>query len=386
MPKLKFRYENFGGIISSDDPPFLAFADRDFIRNIETGADSDLWTGSDEIGVLSAPTEVHFAITNKCSVKCTHCYMGSGTAMKDEFDTGKMKKAIDVLSEMKIFHMAMGGGEAIERPDLFELAEYAREKGIVPNLTVSGRGITKKLASKMKVFGQVNISVDGIYSNYSKTRDKMSFVEVEKAIYNLLSFNIPTGINCVLTKVNYDQIEELFMYASRHKLNEIEFLRFKPSGRASRSFEDLRMTFDQNIKLIPELSKFSEKYKITAKIDCSFVPMLCYHNPPVELLNSFATFGCEAGNVLLGIKPDGKVSGCSFLEPEDLDVFELPEKFKNSFREERIIENNLGEPCRSCSYLKICKGGCRAVSLHVTGNSYEPDPYCPTVEIFKKNL
>ncbi len=34
--------------------------------------------------------------------------------------------------------MALGGGEALERPDFFELAEYVRASGIVPNLTTNG--------------------------------------------------------------------------------------------------------------------------------------------------------------------------------------------------------------------------------------------------------
>ena len=31
---MKHRYENFGGIIASDAPPFLAFVDRQFMRDL----------------------------------------------------------------------------------------------------------------------------------------------------------------------------------------------------------------------------------------------------------------------------------------------------------------------------------------------------------------
>ena len=58
---MRYRYETFGGIIASEDPPFLAFVDRRFMR--EQGLDaSPLWQGAgEEIGLLSAPTEVHLA-------------------------------------------------------------------------------------------------------------------------------------------------------------------------------------------------------------------------------------------------------------------------------------------------------------------------------------
>jgi hypothetical protein len=29
---MKYRYENFGGIVASENPPFLAFVDRTYMR------------------------------------------------------------------------------------------------------------------------------------------------------------------------------------------------------------------------------------------------------------------------------------------------------------------------------------------------------------------
>jgi MoaA/NifB/PqqE/SkfB family radical SAM enzyme len=36
------------------------------------------------------------------------------------------------------------------------------------------------------------------------------------------------------------------------------------------------------------------------------------------------------------------------------------------------------EPCRSCRYLALCRGGCRVVSAHA-GDAASPDPECPRV-------
>ena len=147
---MRHRFENFGGIISSDAPPFLAFVDRDYMRSLGLDGSKD-WEGVDEaIGVLTAPTEVHFAATNRCNGSCAHCYMSSGGEPEGELTTGQFKEAIDILAEMKVFHIALGGGEALLRDDFFELAEYAREIGLVPNLTISGINVTVANAEKMK--------------------------------------------------------------------------------------------------------------------------------------------------------------------------------------------------------------------------------------------
>jgi radical SAM protein with 4Fe4S-binding SPASM domain len=118
-----------------------------------------------------------------------------------------------------------------------------------------------------------------------------------------------------------------------------------------------------------------------AKIDCSFIPMLCYHRPPVDFLDKTATYGCEAGNVLIGAKSNGKINGCSFLPAIELSIFDFHAQWYTNpyFKELRSWPTRAAEPCRSCSYLKICKGGCHAVALHESGSMDAPDPDCPTV-------
>jgi radical SAM protein with 4Fe4S-binding SPASM domain len=383
---ITYRYENFGGIVSSQNPPFLAFVDRNYMRELGL-KESKKWNTKDEsIGKLSAPTEVHFAITNKCSVGCQHCYMNAGKEDDGELNTASFKRALDVLAEMKVFHIALGGGEALERSDLFEIAEYARSKDLVPNLTTSGAHITPQLAEKMKIFGQVNVSFDGVGSAYNVFRGKDMFNAADYAINCLIQAGVPTGINCVVGKDNFEHIAEIFEYTAKKGINEIEFLRLKPSGRGMQNYLDQRTTYEQNIALSPTLAGLSEKYNITAKIDCSFVPMLCYHNPPMEMLESIATYGCEAGNVLLGIRSNGLVSGCSFLKSSGLSVFDLNSQ-KNESSADKISEwlEKAPQPCRSCKYLNLCKGGCHAVSEHLTGNFNSPDPDCPKVVEYVRN-
>jgi radical SAM protein with 4Fe4S-binding SPASM domain len=380
---MKYRFENFGGIISSEEPPFLAFVDRVYMEELGLGP-SPLWDTADQsIGILSAPTEVHFAVTNRCSARCAHCYMDGGEADREELDTESFKAALDILAEMKVFHTALGGGEAMERADLFEIAAYARHKGLVPNLTVSGLRINPGNAREMKeLFGQVNISMDGVGADYAVYRGNHGFAAADRAIDCLVDAGVSTGINCVLGRKNFHGLETLFRFARSKKLKEIEFLRLKPSGRGKDLYLQARTTFEQNIKLIPLLARFSRKYKITAKIDCSFVPMYCYHQPPVEVLEGMATYGCEAGNVLLGVRSDGSVSGCSFLAGAGISVFDLPGAYRDPegvFKSMRSWVDRAMEPCLSCKYLRICKGGCHGVSLYMTGNYDAPDPDCPIV-------
>lgn len=378
---MKHRFENFGGIISSDNPPLLVFVDRQYMFEIGYTS-SELWHDNNEsIDLLSAPVEVHFACTNSCSLGCSHCYMDSGKESPGVLNTEQFKKTLDTLAEMGVFHVAMGGGEALERNDLFELAAHARKIGIVPNLTTNGNLITSTNAEKFGVFGQVNLSLDGVGEIARTYRDRADFNMINRAFDILQRAGISAGINCVVGRNNLAHLHDLFNYASAREISEIELLRFKPSGRAKGLYDKHRLSPEQNRSVYPLFQKLTEEYNVKTKIDCSFIPMLVFHRPPLELLEAHCVCGCEAGNFLLGARSDGRICGCSFLPAIDISLNELPDKWNSSkdLRQYREWSQMTCEPCRSCDYLRFCKGGCHAVSLGVTGDMNSPDPDCPLV-------
>jgi len=380
MTTVQHRYESFGGIIANNDPPFLAYVDRQFMR--EQGyTDSVKWQGPETIDRLSAPVEVHLACTNRCQAGCPHCYVSAQSNDPDELDTNAFKAALDKLAEIGVFHVALGGGEALERDDLFELAAHARAIGLVPNLTSNGLLINEAIAKKMTVFGQVNLSLDGVGDAARAFRPLLDFDRIDRAFDQLLAAGVRCGINCTLGRDNYPHLSELFQYAADKGLAEIELLRFKPAGRAISHWQAQKMTPTQNREFFPHIQALAELAPFPVKIDCSFVPMLCACDPPMELLQQFGVCGCEAGNFLLGADSAGRVAGCSFLPMTDLRIADLADAWDTHPRLEalRSAPERLGEPCTSCPYLQLCRGGCRAVSLVAHGNPDCPDPDCPRV-------
>jgi radical SAM protein with 4Fe4S-binding SPASM domain len=378
---MKHRTERFGGIIASEDPPMLAFVDRQYMRELGL-AESPLWQGDDAlIATLRAPVEVHIACTNRCSMGCPHCYMDSRPTDPDQMNTASFKNAVTRLADMGVFHVALGGGEALERPDLFELAHHARQVGLVPNLTTNGALVTPEIARKLRLFGQVNLSLDGVGERSGVFRGRNVMDTVDRAFDHLLQAGVSTGINCVVGRRNLDGLADLFAYAARRGLSEIELLRFKPAGRGAALYADEKLTYDQGRRFYPLVARLNERHDLATKIDCSFLPMLCYHRPPKDALKALGVCGCEAGNFLAGVKSGGRVSGCSFLPSVDATVNELPRIWETceEFEAYRHWTASAPEPCCACDYLDICKGGCHAVALALCGTIEAPDPDCPWV-------
>ncbi len=378
-PKLKkVRYESFGGIVEMENPPLLAFVDKDFMKDIGY-QNSVLWNNT--IDHLSAPTEVHFAITNKCPLRCNYCAASAGKTMLGELSTNKLKRAIDILAKMNVFHVALGGGELFERQDAIEIAEYCRSRGIVPNATINGYHMSSKLAEKCRVFGQLNVSMDGIGSKYNINRGGENiFYRVDQAIKNLVNAGVAVGINTVVTRRNFDTLEEIVAYAQELNLKEILFLRLKPAGRGRDIYFEYRPTHEQNKRLFPLLMKWANKYDPLLQVDCSLTPHICYHNPSKNIMNFFGIEGCTGGNILLGIRPDGYINACSHYPKYYKGVFNLPEMWQKNehfkiFRNRKRKINDAD--CLNCPYFSVCYGGCPLFSEFLKGDFNLPDPECP---------
>jgi len=377
------RYESFGGIISCTDPPFLAWVDQQFMQKVGY-PHSPRWEEPDP-GYLSAPTEVHFAVTNRCSMGCEGCYMAA-TQQYNHLPLQTVKDILTIFNEMGVFHVALGGGEAFERPDFGEIVEFCREIGLIPNLTTNGQKIGPHEVEICRQMGQVNISLDGVGENYQINGRRGSFQAVIEAIHNLKKAQVEVGLNCTVSAKNYSQLESVVAFAAKMKLNETEFLKYKPSGRGAASYQEYALTQSMIREFYPRLLKLSQKYSVELKIDCSFIPALVYHRPLKDDLEKLAVTGCDGGNLLLGVKADQNqlnkaiFSACSFISNNE-PVTEIKTRWHNSthLTAFRNWPKTAPEPCRSCDYLKICRGGCRAVALHLTGDFNSPDPECPVV-------
>jgi radical SAM protein with 4Fe4S-binding SPASM domain len=387
-----FRYERFGGIVHLERPRALVFIDRDRARRLGYSDDA-LWHDprnglvQEEAsldGVLSGPLEAHLQLTNRCEAGCSGCYTGATPAgAPHEYGLAEWKRAIDALAAQGVFHLALGGGESALLPWLGEVAQYARERGLIPNLTTSGLydgEVLERLCRWAPLFGQINVSVDGVGETYTKVRGFDGFSRADAAVVALRKASKHVGINCVVTRHNFDALGEVFAYAKKRKLREIELLRFKPSGRGSRVYEEMRCSDAQHRALVPAILKWARKFRMRVRLDCSYTPMVTHHKVAPKLMRWLAIYGCAGGDLLVGAKATGALTACSFAPPISAKVDEIGTYWHgaDAFAPFRRWPG-AAEPCRSCDYLALCRGGCRVVSAHVAGDAGVSDPECPRV-------
>ena len=382
----RIRLEHFGAIIQLRKPRALVFVDRDYARSVGCD-DSELWHDDavdGEVGAvpLAAPLEAHLQITNRCDAGCQACYTAATPKASHEWALEQWKAAIDTLAEMGVFHVALGGGERADLPWLGELVDHARAKGLVPNLTTSGLSNLDRVLELAPKFGQINVSLDGLGADYALVRGFDGFAQADDAIQKLRERTSKVGINVVVTRHNIDSLDSIFAHARKRGLNEVELLRFKPAGRGIQAFASMTCSDEQHRSFLPAVLAGAKRYRLRVRVDCSYMPMLAHHQPSRELLASLAVYGCTGGDFLIGAKAGGQVTACSFAAApkggprvtELASYWHDPDAF-GAFRTWRDAQ----EPCLSCDYHQLCRGGCKVVSRHLLGDEALPDPECPRV-------
>lgn len=81
-----------------------------------------------------APELVDLKITDFCPMGCTYCYQDSTTKGRHA-PYSRIKAILDELQRLKVFEVAIGGGEPTMHPEFSRILAGARERGIVPNFS-----------------------------------------------------------------------------------------------------------------------------------------------------------------------------------------------------------------------------------------------------------
>jgi MoaA/NifB/PqqE/SkfB family radical SAM enzyme len=98
--------------------------------------------------VLVRPDMIQIMLTSKCNLRCKICNVWK-QQHANEITTEEAKRVIDQGIELGAKNVYFTGGEALLRPDIFELIDYAQRPGVVTTLNTNGSPITEDLARKI---------------------------------------------------------------------------------------------------------------------------------------------------------------------------------------------------------------------------------------------
>jgi AdoMet-dependent heme synthase len=350
------------------------------------------------------PFIVIWEVTRACQLKCVHC-RADAQLVKDprELTHEEGINLLDQIYEMNNPMLVFTGGDCMMREDLFELADYAVKKGMRVSMVPSATdNVTKEKMQRAKDVGlsRWGFSLDGptpeIHDHFRGTPG--SFDLTLEKIKFLNELDMPLQINTVISRYNYDHLEEMAKLVGELKAVMWYIFLLVPTGRGQLDACISPAEHEKVFRWLYELSK-------TAPYDIKTTAAQHYRRVVLQqkmrekkiengeihyedsITTDFASMhdglkrapkGVNDGNGFVFVSHTGDVMPSGLLPIVGGNVREQPlaEIYREAkvFKELRQPDNYKGK-CGVCEFNKIC-GGSRSRTYGVTGDYLESEPFC----------
>lgn len=339
--------------------------------------------------------------TKTCNLKCRHCYMSSDSKKyQNELTTEEAKSFIDDLADFHVPVLLFSGGEPLIRPDFFELAEYAQQKGVRPTLSTNGTLITRDVARRIKDIGvgYVGISLDGLQDVNDKFRGvDGAFKRAMEGIQNCVAVGQRVGLRFTINHHNIQELDNIFDFIERENINRVCFYHLVYSGRGTAmknqdvTAAESRRAMDIIIKRTKDFEdRGLEKEILTVDNHCDGVYMylktLAEGNDEqaAQIKKYISMNGGNRSGIAFGevdpfgyVHPDQFTQHHTFGNVRDRKFSEIWQDTSNpimaGLKDRKPL---LKGRCSKCRFLENCNGNFRTRAEAVTGDFWESDPSC----------
>jgi len=345
----------------------------------------------------SAPRVVAWEVTRSCNLACAHCRAAAANGpYEGELSTAECLELVTQIAAAGRPILILTGGEPLLRPDIFEIAEAAREAGLRAVMAPNGTLVTPAAAARMKAagIGRVSISID-FPDAAAHDRFRGCTGAFDAALQGMRAAQdagIEIQVNSTITRLNVAYLPRLLALAE--ELGAVSFHPFMlvPTGRGKDLADDELDPddYERTLNWIYDAQRTSPLFfkptdvphywrvmRQRAKADGS---TLTVHPHAHGGLNTLSR-GCLAGVGFCFVSHVGVVQPCGYFDKAAGNVREqsFGEIWRTAplFTDLRDLDALKGK-CGACEYKRVC-GGCRARAFERTGDYLAEEPYCAYV-------
>ncbi len=334
---------------------------------------------------------IHLEITNRCNLRCSHCYLNSGRSMEHELTFDEIREVIDYLPPDPTHRIFITGGEPLVRRDVYDVLEYAAvSRGVTTDLYTNAVLIDDPAARRLEKIsdnasGNLNIqvSLEGLQPQNDLVRGKGSFRRAVRGIEALARHGLSDQVFLFvcLSKHNIHQINKIIDMAEELGVSALKLSQVQKQGRAVDS--NFAPTIEEWIGAGEDLlAHHVERPHLTSNL---YADLRNGEDNSFRLTNSlFPKLECHL-RLVPRIDSVGDVWPCQmFVDPDYVvgNIRRQPlaeilngNRFQNLFarccgRAKRI------EKCGKCEWKPVCSGGCPGLALSEYGTIMHEDVYC----------
>jgi len=339
-------------------------------------------------------------VGRRCNLRCIHCYSQS----RDVDYGGELNHAeglalIDDLAGFGVPVILFSGGEPLLRPDILELIEHARARGVRAVLSTNGTLITPESAVRLKAAGvaYVGVSLDGMRETHDGFRGvEGAFDLAMRGIRTCLAEGIKVGLRFTISSRNVQDIGAVFDLVAAEGIPRICFYHLVYTGRGSvlaagdlsraesRAAVDLIM---DRTRLLHDRGRMTEVLTVDNHCDGPYVYLRMKRENDsraeqvLDLLNMNG--GNSSGHGIGCVSWDGTVHPDQFWR--HLELGNVRETLFSTIWAEggnawltalRERKRYLKGRCAGCRWLEVCNGNLRVRAETAGGDIWACDPAC----------
>ena len=308
-------------------------------------------------------------VTNRCNLRCKMCdqWKTDPAILSQELTTREWFSFIDSASRMHAAVIIITGGEPLLRGDIFDILEYIRKKGIASHLCTNGTLLNEVTVNRLKdsKLSSISISLDSEFAEiHNEMREVDCFDTVVKGIKllrrTMSKANI--GINFLITKRNFRNIDGMVSFAENLGVNQIKFAPIHTNlQHRHKDFSNLGyflFTQDDLSQLRHEIDKLISAASQTKLLTTSLSFM---EGIPNLYDTQYVRLPCYAGYISCAVDALGWVSPCEDIDgDENLRNKSLEEIWKSSsFQQLREQAHNCTSKCWDTTHTELnirCSG------------------------------
>ena len=300
-------------------------------------------------------------VTEACNINCKMCYASKNYTVPKE-------KILSILDQIKNVPLRLDllGGEPLLRKDLATIIAYAKQQAKIKEITLYTNGtlVTEKIANELHAAGLDNAIVS-LISHDPKIHD--SFVGMDGAwqktasgIKNFAAAGVKTYTFTAMHTENIETIDQIYQFVTEQLKVSPLFYQYIPQRI--------------NDPLLPSKKQWHEcKHKILYQLSKK-------HTEFFKKVVRCCQTACLGGKYALSIKTNGDVTPCPFIHDLVLgNVYQqnIWDIFAQRYKTTHFHEfTTLDASCLSCTYKKLCGGGCRAGNKLIANNYLGKDCRC----------
>lgn len=201
------------------------------------------------------PQSITLYTTYNCQLSCEHCFLTqTGKLNKHTLDINSIRSIIEDAHKNNVFLIAISGGDPLLHPNIYEILEMIKQKGIVALLGITGVDVTEEQVLKIKSLGVpcIQVSLDGFDEVSNRLfRGSSVYNKVIKTIKIIKNSGIHANLAICITRENKHLLKNMLDLCSELGVYRIKVAFLEPiSGKEELNRRILSEKDKQNIMSI----------------------------------------------------------------------------------------------------------------------------------------